>query len=268
MIASARGACHGSMAWAHESPVSARLGRHRRAFHSGAHRAYPPATMTFKPWTFLTVAIAGWMNRQQQEVIEYLQGGEPDSSGEARPQTHHPERVPEAPPGDGGHEAGQGPAAPVRDAVLARDTLLRWHRWFVARKYDGSDRRGKRGPVPTKANMIRKLVLEMAEANPSLGIRPHPRRAQGPGLQRLLADRPAGHAGPRPAARSRQALQDHVEGPSSRATGRASPPATSFQRRGLGPQGPDPLPGLLRDRAGHPQGRDRRHPRRSRARRR
>jgi hypothetical protein len=28
--------------------------------------------MTLKPWTFLTVAIAGWMNRQQQQVIEYL----------------------------------------------------------------------------------------------------------------------------------------------------------------------------------------------------
>ena len=28
--------------------------------------------MTWKPWHFFTVAIAGWMNRQQQEAIEYL----------------------------------------------------------------------------------------------------------------------------------------------------------------------------------------------------
>ena len=28
--------------------------------------------MTFKPWTFFAVALAGWMNRQQQEVIEFL----------------------------------------------------------------------------------------------------------------------------------------------------------------------------------------------------
>ena len=28
--------------------------------------------MTIKPWTFFAVAIAGWMNRQQQEVIAYL----------------------------------------------------------------------------------------------------------------------------------------------------------------------------------------------------
>lgn len=31
-----------------------------------------PLTMTLNPWTFITVAIAGWMNRQQQQVIEYL----------------------------------------------------------------------------------------------------------------------------------------------------------------------------------------------------
>ena len=28
--------------------------------------------MTFKPWHFIVVAIAGWMNRQQQDAIAYL----------------------------------------------------------------------------------------------------------------------------------------------------------------------------------------------------
>jgi len=28
--------------------------------------------MAWTPWQFTVVAIAGWMNRQQQEVIEYL----------------------------------------------------------------------------------------------------------------------------------------------------------------------------------------------------
>jgi hypothetical protein len=45
-------------------------------------------------------------------------------------------------------------------------TLLRWDRWMVARKYDGS---GKRGPAPRKANSVHKLVLEMAANNPSWG---------------------------------------------------------------------------------------------------
>ena len=53
--------------------------------------------------------------------------------------------------------------------LFSPETLLRWQRWFIARKYDGSDRRGKRGPVSKKANSVRKLVLEMAEANPSWG---------------------------------------------------------------------------------------------------
>jgi len=30
--------------------------------------------MTFKPWTFFAVAIASWMNLQQQEVIDNLRG--------------------------------------------------------------------------------------------------------------------------------------------------------------------------------------------------
>jgi len=29
--------------------------------------------MTTKPWMMLVAMIAGWMNRQQQEIIEYLQ---------------------------------------------------------------------------------------------------------------------------------------------------------------------------------------------------
>src|SRR5690554_2844942 len=36
--------------------------------------------------------------------------------------------------------------------LFSPDTLLTWHRMLVARKYDGSTRRGKRGPAPTKAN--------------------------------------------------------------------------------------------------------------------
>lgn len=39
--------------------------------------------MTWKPWVFFAVALAGWMNRQQQEVIEFLQ---------EEPQVRSPER--------------------------------------------------------------------------------------------------------------------------------------------------------------------------------
>ena len=31
-----------------------------------------PRLMTWKPWTFFAVAIAGWMNRQQHDATAYL----------------------------------------------------------------------------------------------------------------------------------------------------------------------------------------------------
>ncbi|MCL2646953.1 MAG: integrase core domain-containing protein [Phycisphaerales bacterium] len=50
--------------------------------------------------------------------------------------------------------------------LFSPDTLLRWHRWLIARKYDGS---GKRGPKPKKANQVRNLVIKMAQENPDWG---------------------------------------------------------------------------------------------------
>jgi len=124
--------------------------------------------MTFKPWTFFAVALAGWMNRQQQDVIAYLQA----ENRILREKLGCKRLI---------LNESQKRRLAVAAIKLGKDllrqfgtlfspgTLIRWHRWFVARKYDSSDRRGKRGPVPTKANMIRKLVLEMAAANPSWG---------------------------------------------------------------------------------------------------
>ena len=56
----------------------------------------------------------------------------------------------------------------LRQAVtlFSPETLLKWNRSLIARKYDGSKKRGKRGPVPNKANMIRDAVLKMAGENP------------------------------------------------------------------------------------------------------
>jgi len=114
------------------------------------------------------MALAGWMNREQQNVIAYL---------------HEENRILREKLGtkriilNDNQKRRLATAAMKLGKDLLRqfgmlfspDTLIRWHRYLVARKYDSSDRRGKRGPVPTKANMIRKLVLEMAENNPSWG---------------------------------------------------------------------------------------------------
>ena len=127
-----------------------------------------PHLMTWTPWHFIIVAIAGWMNRQQQEVIAYLQEENRilrEKLGQKRILLNDAQK----------RRLATAAMKLGRDllrqfgTLLSPDTLLRWHRWLVARKYDGAARRGKPGPAPRKANMIRKLVLQMAEQNPSWG---------------------------------------------------------------------------------------------------
>jgi hypothetical protein len=50
---------------------------------------------------------------------------------------------------------------------FSSDTLLKWHRMLVARKYGGA---GKRGPKAKKANEVRAQVLRMKAENPDWGM--------------------------------------------------------------------------------------------------
>ena len=46
---------------------------------------------------------------------------------------------------------------PVVETLVSPDTLLRWHRQLIARKYDGS---GRRGPGPPRVlDEIRRLIV-------------------------------------------------------------------------------------------------------------
>jgi len=124
--------------------------------------------MTLNPLTFITVAIAGWMNRHQQEAIAYLRTENKilrEKLGQKRILLNDSQKRRLA------AAAVRLPRDLLREVVtlFTPDTLLRWHRWMIARKYDGSGRRGKPGPAPTKQRMIRDLVLQMAEANPDWG---------------------------------------------------------------------------------------------------
>jgi transposase InsO family protein len=114
------------------------------------------------------MALAGWMNREQQNVIAYLR----EENRILREKLGHKRIILNE-----SQKCCLATAAMKMGKDLLRQfgtlfspsTLLKWHRLLVARKYDSSDRRGKRGPVPTKANMIRKLVLQMAEQNADWG---------------------------------------------------------------------------------------------------
>ena len=133
---------------------------------SPPHGDYP-VSMTFTPWQFIAVAVAGWMNRQQQEVIEYLR----EENRILREKLGHKRII----LNDSQKRRLAAVAVKLGKDLLRQcgtlfrpDTLLRWHKWLIARKYDGSGKK-KRGPKPTKARLIRDLVLRMAEENPGWG---------------------------------------------------------------------------------------------------
>lgn len=122
--------------------------------------------MAFSSWQFIMVALAGWMNRQQQEVIEYLK----EENRVLREKLGHKRII----LNDDQRRRLAARAAKLGKDLLAQvgtlfspETLLTWHRKLIAAKYNGQ--RGKRGPEAKKANSIRKLVLDMCKENPSWG---------------------------------------------------------------------------------------------------
>ena len=110
--------------------------------------------------------MAGWVNRSQQDVIDYLQA-------ENRILRQHLEgrrlRLTDA------ERRGLAVAAKRVGRkglfgigpIVTPDTLLRWYRRPVARKYDGSRVRGV--GRPKTAGEIERLVVTMAQENPDWG---------------------------------------------------------------------------------------------------
>lgn len=116
-------------------------------------------------WLFVLISVAGWMNRQQLDVISYLQEEnrvlrEKLGSKRLILNVVQKRRLATA-----AAKLGRNVLADFA-TLFTPETLLRWHRKLVACKYDGS---GKRGPTPEKANSVRKLVLRMAKENPDWG---------------------------------------------------------------------------------------------------
>ena len=115
---------------------------------------------------FMMLIFAGWVNRHQQDVIEYLQ----EENLVLREQL-------------GGKRLRFSDSQRRRLAAKAKlvgrkglfeistlvtpDTLLRWYRTLVARKYDGS--KNRRPGRPRTAPKIEALILKMARENPRWG---------------------------------------------------------------------------------------------------
>ena len=91
--------------------------------------------MTFKPWQFFMVALAGWMNRQQQDAISYLRVENQilrEKLGHKRIILNESQKRRLA---TAAMKTGKDLLRQF-GTLFSPSTLLKWHRWLVARKDD------------------------------------------------------------------------------------------------------------------------------------
>jgi putative transposase len=125
-------------------------------------------TKSLDPFRFLLMAVSGWMNQQQMELIDYLREENRvlrEQLGQRRLRFNDDQRRRLAVRAKGlGSKLLREMAT-----IVAPETLLAWHRRLIAQKYDGS---GKRGcGRPRKSAEIEDLVVQMAKENRSWGYR-------------------------------------------------------------------------------------------------
>ena len=115
---------------------------------------------------FLLVLLAGWVNRRQQDVIDYLRAEnrtlrEQIGGRQLRFTDAQRRRLAAA-----AKKVGRGNLFAI-EPVVTPDTLLRWYRRLIAQKYDGS---GQHRPGrPRAAVDVRDLIVRMAQENVSWG---------------------------------------------------------------------------------------------------
>src|SRR5882672_10665652 len=122
--------------------------------------------MSGAPLQFLLLVFAGWVNRRQREVVEYLQEENRvlrEQLGDRRLRFTDDQRR---------RLAAKGRALGRRvlnqlGGLVTPDTILRWYRELIAKKYDGTARRNgsKRGTTASP----QQLVVRFATENPSWG---------------------------------------------------------------------------------------------------
>jgi putative transposase len=119
------------------------------------------------PLRILLVALAGWVNRHQLEVIEYLREENrvlKEHLGRRRLRLTDAQRRRLAVTGQ---RLGRQVLTQV-GTLVTPDTILRWHRALIARKWSIVRRRPGRPAVRVE---IRGLTVRMARENPTWGYR-------------------------------------------------------------------------------------------------
>ncbi len=118
------------------------------------------------PFHFLLVCLAGWIHREQQRLIEYLLAEQKVLRELAGPKRlrftdHHRRSLSEK------AKAAGRKALESIETIVTPDTLLRWHRELIARKWTFA----RNGPGrPKLAREIAELIVKLARENPTWGF--------------------------------------------------------------------------------------------------
>ena len=128
----------------------------------------PTMKFILHPSQLLLVILAAWIHRQQQDVIDYLRTENQvlkEKLGKKRILLNDNQRRRLAVKGKvlGRKLFGE------LGTVFTPDTILRWHRMLVAKKWDYTNRRKQKPGRPPIAAEVRQLVLRMARENPTWG---------------------------------------------------------------------------------------------------
>src|SRR5512136_1443979 len=122
-------------------------------------------SFVLQPWQLLFAILAGWVNHLQQQQIEYHRTTIQvllELFGKKRILLNDDQRRRLAVKGK---VLGRKRLEEI-GGLFTPDTILRWHRELIARKWDYSDRKQKSPGRPPVPDEIRKLVLKMAHENP------------------------------------------------------------------------------------------------------
>jgi putative transposase len=120
------------------------------------------------PFRFVLIAVAGWTNQHQLQIIDYLREENRvlrEQLGGRRVRLNDDQRRRLAAKAKG---LGRKLLADLA-TIVTPETLLAWHRKLIAQKYDGSEKR--RPGRPRTAGEIEALVVRMAEENRDWGYR-------------------------------------------------------------------------------------------------
>ena len=129
--------------------------------------------MKTKPYTMLLMMLAGWVNRQQQEAINYLKEENKilkhellKATGKKRIILNDKQRRRLA---ILAKRVGRKMLFEI-SCVFSPDTLLKWFRKLAGKKYDGSKNRCKFGR-PRISDELKQLIIDMAKDHKHLGCR-------------------------------------------------------------------------------------------------